>query len=678
LGVVHSSSLAHLARKDFKALLERLRGKESERVLFCARGGGGSRDAASAKKEDTRKVDLKKVEEVLEPSRLDDALRDTERCAVLWKKRQGKVVPLREEMQHMATDSDDKEADAFLRVAVPRAVAVLHVFASSSDHHCALTAPAVRHVWPLLSSGEWRHAVLELLLEWSQRTISARAMAEFASRYPEPHLRLLVDAVANESKENMLPPGFEERAQRAAQRFGPSSASTALDGALDEMLAGLSNSSAAELAVSTLGNVALAGQSLPAFREKMAAFRETLVAALARQVKPSNWRLCGRSAGAICNLLRLGDAFAEEVERCCTTPLVEALRDELGEAGPDSSASMARLLRQGAAATQLPGGRVPGMESAAVRLMAALINLISVRPASAQGLLALGVPDLAVPFMDLARARAVLPPGSGEEGGPEDLVSRATVLVSRLLSKAPGALSLPMEAQLLRRLLARLDGGRAVVKAAVAKAGSGAPLPDVEDLELTVRMLAVLVTKTPGALDRLTERRPRCEEVSDEAPAASEAAVPFEALAARLAEIAAAARPGAHVALDEEGGPLSRLRGNLALLFASLCEAQATDGAPPALRNLDLSPLVDPYVDALRKERGAVQNNIGVFITRMAQSTRYKQKVRDCNGLESLHQIQLPRVQAQKAEAERKHRIDTNTDARRAEAQRLRSLRGLD
>lgn len=51
-------------------------------------------------------------------------------------------------------------------------------------------------------------------------------------------------------------------------------------------------------------------------------------------------------------------------------------------------------------------------------------------------------------------------------------------------------------------------------------------------------------------------------------------------------------------------------------------QAQATDGAPPALRNLDLSPLVDPYVDALRKERGAVQNNIGVFITRMAQSTR--------------------------------------------------------
>merc|ERR1712008_366525 len=92
------------------------------------------------------------------------------------------------------------------------------------------------------------------------------------------------------------------------------------------------------------------------------------------------------------------------------------------------------------------------------------------------------------------------------------------------------------------------------------------------------------------------------------------------------------------------------------------------ESASPALRELNLSPLVRTFVSLLRKERGRAQQNIGVCMTRLAQSSRYRQQVRDLNGIESLHQIQLPHVQAQKAEAERLHRLNASVDAQISEA----------
>ena len=52
-----------------------------------------------------------------------------------------------------------------------------------------------------------------------------------------------------------------------------------------------------------------------------------------------------------------------------------------------------------------------------------------------------------------------------------------------------------------------------------------------------------------------------------------------------------------------------------------------------------------------------MQQNIGVCLTRLAQNPQYRQRVRDLNGIESLHQIMLPKVEAQKAEASRLHRL---------------------
>jgi len=143
-------------------------------------------------------------------------------------------------------------------------------------------------------------------------------------------------------------------------------------------------------------------------------------------------------------------------------------------------------------------------------------------------------------------------------------------------------------------------------------------------------------------------------------------------------QLARAMEPAEHVGPDEQAGTPSRVRGNLALLFAALCEAQAKENSPPAIRELDLSPLVRPFVESLRKERGKVQNNIGVCVTRLAQNPRYRQQVRDLNGIESLHQIQLPVVEAQKAEASRLHRLQTSVEARKTEVVRRRQLCGLD
>lgn len=679
------SVLATVSRKDYQAMLKSLGQDEAERVRFCTRKGAVSE---KARREDTRKVDLKQIEELFEPSKLDETIKDAEHAAVLWKRIQGKVVPLRSDVKQLGSDAqqaqENRETLAYLDVIVPRVLGVLHFFAAGSDHHCALTAPAVRHIWPMLTNKSWRQAVLELLMEWSQRSISAKTMAEFAGRYPDPHLKLLVEALTIECKENMLPPGLEDQAKLASERLGREGGS-GLDSAFEDMMRGLSKSSPSELAVSTLGNLCLAGQGLPIFKDAFGKFQESFVIGLSKQLKAMNWRLCGRSAGAVCNVLRLGDAFASTVEEKCAQALVKALQDDIGQGSSEGNkgSSMMKALRTSmVAGGPLPS--MPGFGGSAARLLAALVNLITVRPTCTQQLVDLGLLDVCISLMDAKKAAdiATVEPAEGDET-PEELCNKAWMMTARMLTRSPAALSQRSEGPLLKLLFASLDGGTKAAKVVSRGSDAAEDLRAVERVELSVRMLAVLLTKTPGALSRLADIAPRCEEVDEDTPvgrAEGSAALPvaFEQLSLRLLDIALACRPLKHVLPDESEQPISRLRGNLAVLLGALCDAQSGDNAPPALRELDLSPVVEVAVDMLRKERGAVQNNIGVFVTKLAQNSRYKQDVRDAKGLESLHQIQLPRVQAQKSEAVRQHRIANNTDARRAETERRKNLRGLD
>merc|ERR1712113_390765 len=111
-------------------------------------------------------------------------------------------------------------------------------------------------------------------------------------------------------------------------------------------------------------------------------------------------------------------------------------------------------------------------------------------------------------------------------------------------------------------------------------------------------------------------------------------------------------------------------------------EASSHDGAAAELKQVDLSPLVACFLDTLKRERKSVQHNIGVCVTRLAQHPRYRQEVRDLNGIETLHQIHLPKVEAQKQKAAQQHRLETSVDARKHEVlkrrQKQEGLQDLD
>lgn len=660
-----AGSVTGLTKQAFAELLKGLKGSEAQRVLFCSRKGGNSMIEQKPREDKWvgRKIDMK-VEEVAEPSRLDILLKDVERCHILWKKRKpdasGKILLQDDE-------PEAKEADAYIRQATPRVLATLHVLAAGSDHHCSLTAPAVRNVWPLLAEEAWRYDVMLLLTEWSQRALSGKSMADFAGRYPDPNLRLLIQLANEERRENVLPPGFEDRAKKAADRL--ESGHAGVEEAMEEVLQGLAQQSPMEMAISTLGNVCLGGLSNPVFKEEAAAVASDIVDALAKHLKPMDWRVCGKAAGALCNVLRLGETLAAQVQEKCTKLLVEALREEGKADGPGST--MRNLLQQ--AGSEASAGKqtgLPNIQPAADRLLGALVNLCIVRPAAVAEVRDLGTLSLIVPLMgDLAGGSKF----SDEEGSAEAVTMRAMMLASRLVCTFPASLTQELEAELLQKLHASLGKSNfSELKAGIQDLASGNKdrLAVLEWLDPAVRMLVAILTKTPGALDRLTEKVPRVVELSDELddlPSQEKPAVSFADLVARLSSLVRAIRPQEHVGVQREGSTESRMRGNLALLFGALSEAQAQQDPPPALRQLDLMPMVELFIDSLRKERGPVQNNIGVCVTKLAQNPRYTQQVRDLKGIESLHQIQIPRAQSQKAQSDKMHRLDTSSEDRKRE-----------
>jgi len=450
-----------------------------------------------------------------------------------------------------------------------------------------------------------------------------------------------------------LPPGFEERVKASADRM--ESGTLGVDVALQDLLQGLSSLSATEMAVSTIGNVCLAGQLLPLFKEQLVPFCDALVDGLKCRLKAHDWRLCGRAAGALCNLVRLGDSFAAAVQERCVEPLVTALREETS--GEGASSFLQKLQTQGGIAAGL------GATTATGRILGVLVNLMVVRPAAAKTMLEHGA--LAVV------ARLIEPEAeSGEKAAleaadatPAEISARALLLVSRFLAASPDVLGVEMEAELLQQLHKLLDrhGDFTSVRSAVAAETSG---EEMDSLELAIRLLTTILVKTPGALERMivASAPVRIQELPDDADL-STALAPAQSdwgvveLVCLLLKLIRALQPRDYLGVDAEGSCLSRMRGNIALIITKIAEAQAEDNEAPALRKLDLSPLVAILIDTLRKERGKVQHNVGVCVTRLAQNQRYRQVVRDLNGIETLHQVQLPKVEAQKEKAMKLHRI---------------------
>ncbi|CAK9009024.1 unnamed protein product [Durusdinium trenchii] len=616
-----SSSLQHLSRQHFANLLKDLELNETERSAFCTRQG----DQSDTKKLKTdqwvgRKIDLK-VEEVLQPSRLDTLLRDIERCSLLWKKRR----PGDDGRRALEDDEpESQDADRFVKLVTPRALSLLLVLAKSSDHHCSLTVSALRHVWPLLNVEEWRYQILSLLFEWSQRSISAKSMAEFASRYPDPHVHMLINIVGANKKEDFLPPGFEDRAKKAADKL-----ELGVE-AMEEVMKGLTMESPMELAISTLGNLCLAGSTLSYFQLQISPLVPQIVEVLRPHLRPMDLRLCGKTAGALCNLLRLKP---EEVERC-TGQLLEALREE----GKPEAREMIK-------AVQMTSGLGP----ATPQLLGALVNLAVARPTALVEMQHLGTLQVVIPLID--------PEAYGSNSADKVISTRACLVSSRLLGAFPDGLSLDQEAELLFRLSQILTKvSIPEIQADVAQFSSVEKTPTLEAMDPPLRVLVTLLTKAPGALDRF---------VSGTSLKTGDCSISFSGLMGKVFEFIRVLQPASHVALDEESSTPSRLRGNLALLVSLLSDRQASENAAPSLRDLDLSMVVPVLVEMLRKERGSAQHNLGVSVTKLAQNPRYRDQVRELNGLESLHQIQLPKVNAQKEKEQRIHRLETSAEDRR-------------
>eukprot|EP00438_Fugacium_kawagutii_P009193 Skav234285 [mRNA] locus=scaffold2271:33096:38469:+ [translate_table: standard] len=256
--------------------------------------------------------------------------------------------------------------------------------------------------------------------------------------------------------------------------------------------------------------------------------------------------------------------------------------------------------------------------SATSRLLGVLVNLVVCRPSSLAQLQHLGALDVVLPLLD---AKAYSSEGTWGEltgscwsWGP-DLEAIAWDLQTRLQLRRFAQEILQRICDFIRKVAA-IDG------------------QILEVFDPPVRLVVTLLTKT-GALKRLADKE----------------ATALSTLVRQLSPLLLALQPSRHVAKEDQGSSASRLRGNLALLFGQLSEMQsAADGEKSsAMQALDFSELVEPLLEMFRRERGPAQHNLGVCITKLMSNSRYRDLVKDFNGLESLHQIQLPKVNGQKA-----------------------------
>ncbi|CAK9008869.1 unnamed protein product [Durusdinium trenchii] len=321
-----------------------------------------------------------------------------------------------------------------------------------------------------------------------------------------------------------------------------------------------------------------------------------IVEVLRPHLRPMDLRLCGKTAGALCNLLRLKPEEALVLDWRFVLPAGAVL-----------------VLVQ---AVQMTSGLGP----ATPQLLGALVNLAVARPTALVEMQHLGTLQVVIPLID--------PEAYGSNSADKVISTRACLVSSRLLGAFPDGLSLDQEAELLFRLSQILTKvSIPEIQADVAQFSSVEKTPTLEAMDPPLRVLVTLLTKAPGALDRF---------VSGTSLKTGDCSISFSGLMGKVFEFIRVLQPASHVALDEESSTPSRLRGNLALLVSLLSDRQASENA-----DLDLSMVVPVLVEMLRKERGSAQHNLGVSVTKLAQNPRYRDQVRELNGLESLHQIQF-------------------------------------
>jgi tetratricopeptide (TPR) repeat protein len=637
-----SRSLYDMKNKEFKELLKKLQKSEAERVLFCTRVSDGTFAEEDAKDPQRRCL---KVEDVTGPSPLDGVMEDLAKCRNLWKKHQGQGVQLREEMKEQIDLMDQEVIEqrdnmSFLQTTTSRALDILLVLATNSDLHSELSASAVKNVWPLLTNEKWRYQVTELLSEWSQRPLSAKVMVEFVWKYPDPHLRLLIDAITTETEANMLPPGAHDKIRQASERMEE----MGTDAAFGEVLDILSVPSISEMALGTLGNLGLAGKDSNKFKEAVFPYSESLISVISKRLKPNDWKMAGKAAGALCNLLSLGGDFPSLASNTCVSPLISALKGERAES--------------------------PGHRPRVAKMLGALTNLLIVNQEATADAVKHEVISVCVNFMMDWES---LDTAAQENEDEMAISTRASMILSRVVCTIPQTLDEATSKKLLwnANKILNKEGLIDIIKAEVRKDGcnnQALQLPNI-----AMRILVAILTKT-DTMQRLAAVEPaRIQDLDDlDDMGDLDTEMPLRDLMDHVIELALRLVPKEYLPPGEASSSSSQMRGNMSLLFGHISDLQQKADTPEAIQNFNLGPTVDILIDYLKKERASVQHNAGVGLTKLAQNPMYRQRVRDLKGFETLHQIQAKNLDA------KKDRRDLMKDPKRITHQKgLDGLTGL-
>jgi hypothetical protein len=226
---------------------------------------------------------------------------------------------------------------------------------------------------------------------------------------------------------------------------------------------------------------------------------------------------------------------------------------------------------------------------------------------------------------------------------------RAQMILSRICTNMPEVLDEASQTKLLCNVnkVLNKEGIKDTIKAEVRADGQqnqALQLPNV-----STRILVAVLTKT-SALQRLAAAEPpRIQDLDDiDDIGAADPVMPLRDVVDDVIDLALRLVPKNYLPPGESNSSSSQMRGNMALLFGHISDAQQKTDAPEALKNFNLGPTVDILIDYLKKERASVQHNAGVALTKLAQNPLYRQRVRDLKGFEALHQIQMKNVEAKK------------------------------
>merc|ERR1719160_2356771 len=225
------------------------------------------------------------------------------------------------------------------------------------------------------------------------------------------------------------------------------------------------------------------------------------------------------------------------------------------------------------------------------------------------------------------------------------------MILSRIVTTVPQVVD---EASLMKLLsnsnkILNKEGLKDIIKAEVRADGSNNQALNLPNIAM--RILVAILTKTE-MLQKLAAAEPAriqdLDELDDMENLAADPEMPFRDLMDHVIELALRLVPKDYLPPGQTNSSSSQMRGNMSLLFGHISDLQQKAGIPEALQSLNLGPTVDILIDYLKKERSSVQNNAGVGLTKLAQNPMYRQRVRDLNGFESLHQIQMKNIEEKK------------------------------